>query len=103
MIPILVAVLMQAGGAYTHLPKVTLFPKPAMAAQAAVTPVQIWTTAEPAFVKMAGAEDRCSVRMPRMAIPRDVEYHIDTIKPAVIVEPSVVVPAPECPAPKPDK
>jgi hypothetical protein len=103
MIPILVAVLMQAGGAYTHLPKVTLFPKPALAAQAPLTSGQNFTTTEPASVKLAGAGDRCSVRMPQMAIPKDVEFHIDTIKPAVIVEPSVVVPAPECPAPKSER
>jgi hypothetical protein len=91
MIPILVAVLMQAGGAYTHLPKLTLFPQyqtaPAIAS----------------LVKPEAVAGRCSVHMPRMAIPKDVEFHIDTIKPAVIVEPTVTVPAPECPAPKSQK
>lgn len=103
MITVLMVVLMQAGGAYTHLPKVTLFPKPVaqVEAQPVVTsgPVNVVTT-QPMAV--AGAPpDRCSARMPRLAIPKDVEFHIGVIQPAVTDQQSIVKPAPECPAPKP--
>jgi hypothetical protein len=91
MIPVLLAVLMQAGGAYTHLPKVTLLPQVQTAPAIA------------SLVKPDALPGRCSVHMPRMVIPKDVEFHIRTIKPAVFNEPSAVVPAPECPAPKSHK
>ena len=91
MIPVLLVVLMQAGGAYTHLPKLTLFPTPVTApAIAAVVPKD-------------APLDLCSVRMPRMAIPKGVHFTMLMLKAPVIDAPSVAVPAPECPAPASDK
>lgn len=93
MIPVLLAVLMQAGGAYTHLPKLALFPNPG---------VMSLTTAGPP-PKVAMAERPCSVHMPRMAIPKDVNFQIGTVAPAATEMPAISAPAPECPAPKPGK
>ena len=81
MISALLVVMMQAGGAYTHLPKLTLFPSDGT-------------------VKALPAEVRCSVHMPRMAVPKDVEFHIGILKPQPARIPTAVLPAPECKAPE---
>ena len=91
MIPVLLAVLMQAGGAYTHLPKLTLFPQRANV---------------PAIASLAQPEDPavpCSVHMPRMAIPKDVKFRLGIIVPPETDPKMIKAPAPECPAPKSGK
>jgi hypothetical protein len=82
---------MQAGGAYTHLPKLTLFPKP---------------FAAPAIASLAKPDalaGRCSVHMPRMAIPKDVKFQLGIIVPPEMDSGMIKAPAPECPAPKAGK
>jgi len=89
MIPVLWVVLMQAGGAYTHLPKLTLFPNSYTTAAIAST------------VKAEGMAGPCSVHMPRMAIPKDVKFQMGIIVPPETDPKMIQAPAPECPAAKP--
>jgi hypothetical protein len=91
MISVLLIMLMQAGGAYTHLPKLTLFP-PSYAAPAIAT-----------WVKPDALGGRCSVHMPRMAIPKDVEFQMGIIVPGDVDPKIITAPVPECPAAKPGK
>lgn len=83
MIPILVVVLMQAGAPFTQLPRLTLFPN------------------KPDLLKSEAPPARCSVYMPRMAVPKDVKFQLRTVVPMASESPRITVPAPECPAPKP--
>jgi hypothetical protein len=85
---------MQSAGSYTHLPQLTLFPKG----------VNIVTIGEPAVIFQDGAPGGCSVRMPRMAIPKDVKFQIRALEVTKDIDPkSVIAPAPECPAPESGK
>jgi hypothetical protein len=88
MISALLVVMMQAGGTYTHLPKLTLFPTPVAAPAIAK------------IVKQDAAQGLCSVHMPRMAVPKDVEFYMGTLKPQSAGMPTAVVPAPECKVPE---